>query len=300
MVPEDKPGEYHQHHHPKLIDMSTKHLIESREIGNYRVSIYSDFEAGCPLTEWDMGGRYLWEYSDLHCLSDSCNWKDWFYENKGHTLEEALQRIAARHVKQKDIISYYKAGKVDGVRLLYNPHSHEWELQTRCDWGTHKGEWFVDDTFEPYQLKTEDYCDELVECLSVDDLIALISDCADDFVIKRWSSCGYCQGDYITGIAYMSKERFDKHCGFNPQKFKDWKEQALHIIDLEVKEVGMWMWGDVKGYVLEKKVTFTKVYADEELEDEEDMEWEEVYSCWGYYMETEELFAEVIAEHGLV
>ena len=51
------------------------------------------------------------------------------------------------------------------------------------------------------------------------------------------------------------------------------------------------MWGDVKGYVLEKKVKFVKKYKGEE--------WEEVDSCWDYYMETDELIEEIMKEHNL-
>lgn len=94
----------------------------------------------------------------------------------------------------------------------------------------------------------------------------------------------------------MSKERYDKMVGHTN---KPWKEHASYLIDLEVKELGLWMWGDVKGYVLERKIPFTKVFDDNDREDEEDEEWEEVFSCWGFYMETEELIAEVIAEHDL-
>lgn len=65
------------------------------------------------------------------------------------------------------------------------------------------------------------------------------------------------------------------------------------------EEIGMWAWGDVKGFVLEKKVSFTKVYDDNDREDEDDFEWEEVDSCWGYFMETEDLINEVISEHDL-
>lgn len=77
-------------------------------------------------------------------------------------------------------------------------------------------------------------------------------------------------GDLVKGVAYMSKERYDKMVGDNG---KPWKEHADYLIDLEVKEIGVWMWGDVKGYVLEKKVPFTKVYDDDDREDEEDIEW---------------------------
>ena len=80
---------------------------------------------------------------------------------------------------------------------------------------------------------------------------------------------------------------------------ENWKEDCAKIIDDEVKSIGMWMWGDVKGYVLEKKVAFTKKYKDESREDEDCEEWEEVDSCWGCYEETDELIKEVMIENGL-
>lgn len=81
--------------------------------------------------------------------------------------------------------------------------------------------------------------------------------------------------------------------------FNEWKEDCAKIIDNEVKSIGMWMWGDVKGYVLEKKVAFTKKYKDESREDEDCEEWEEVDSCWGCYEETDELIKEVMIENDL-
>lgn len=113
---------------------------------------------------------------------------------------------------------------------------------------------------------------------------------------REWSTRGYNQGDYIKGIAYVTKEKYDNEvCN----KEGDWKEDCAKIIDNEVKSIGMWMWGDVKGYALEKKVAFTKKYKDESREDEDCEEWEEVDSCWGYYEETDELIKEVMIENGL-
>lgn len=103
-------------------------------------------------------------------------------------------------------------------------------------------------------------------------------------------------GDYIKGIAYATKEKYDNEVC---DKEGDWKEDCAKIIDDEVKSIGMWMWGDVKGYVLEKKVAFTKKYKDESREDEDCEEWEEVDSCWGCYEETDELIKEVMIENGL-
>lgn len=200
---------------------------------------------------------------------------------------------------QEDIIKYYKAGKVENVRFRYDRHERQWKLEYKPTWRCADADWQSELDVEPYELKAHDYRMELLEPMDEDDYVALIQECAKDFVLQTWESSGYCQGDHIRGIAYISKERFDKRCGFNPQKYKTWQEQALEIIDAEVEEIGMWAWGDVKGFVLEKKVSFTKVFDDNDREDEEDYEWEEVDSCWGYFMETEELIKEVMSEHDL-
>lgn len=274
--------------------MNDNLLIETKEIGNHRIKIYYDAWEQSPITNSDMAARYLFEYNDCyhHILHEECNWKDWFLENR-YSLEDALRYMAADVVKQKDIITYYKKGEIDGLRFIYDRHEREWKLQTWEEW---LGDWFTRYEVEPYDLKKYDCRSELVECLSKDELISLIQDCAKDFVIKEWSTTGYSQGDFVKGVAYISKERYDKMVG---DTGKPWKEHADYLIDLGVKEIGMWMWGDVIGYVLEKKVPFTKVYDDENREDEEDIEWEEVGSCWGFFMETEELIDEVISEYSL-
>ena len=68
----------------------------------------------------------------------------------------------------------------------------------------------------------------------------------------------------------------------------------------EVKGIGLWMWGDVKGYVLEKKVRYKKVFTEIDRESEDDCEWEQIDSVWGYYYEdADDLIEEIIKEHGL-
>lgn len=278
--------------------MTDRLLIDTKEINNHRIKIYYDTDAECPITNCDMCGRYLFEYSDryLHRLHKECDWSDFFSDNN-HSLEEALHYMARKVVKQKDIIAYLKRESIAGVRFIYNKSSRLWELQIECrNSATDKLHWSTEYEFTPYDLKRHDYRAELTECLEKDDLIALIRDCAKDLVIKEWSSTGYSQGDYLYGIAYVMKERYDEMCG---RTDVNWREGAIQCIDEEVKEIGMWMWGDVKGYVLEKKVPYTKHYQDSNRKDEEGFDWEEVHSCWGYFMETEELIDEVIAEHQL-
>ena len=279
----------------------SRDYIERKEIGDYRITIYPDYDAECPVTNRDMGACYIFEHPERgrYELYSDCDWKKWVSDIREESVASILQRIAAEVVTQEDIIKYYKAGKVENVRFRYDRHERQWKLEYKPTWRCADADWQSELDVEPYELKAHDYRMELLEQMDEDDYVALIQECAKDFVLQTWGSSGYCQGDHIRGIAYISKERFDKRCGFNPQKYKTWQEQALEIIDAEVEEIGMWAWGDVKGFVLEKKVSFTKVFDDNDREDEEDYEWEEVDSCWGYFMETEELIKEVMSEHDL-
>lgn len=281
--------------------MNESLLIQTREIGDYRISIYPDYNAECPVTNWDMGACYIFEHLERgrYELCSDCDWKEWVSNIREESVESILQRIAADVVTQEDIIKYYKAGKVKDVRFVYDRHERQWQLQTMCRWRERFGQWETELEVEPSDLKAYDYRMELLEPMDEEDYVALIQECAKDFVLKTWESSGYSQGDHMRGIVYMSKERFDNRCGFNPKRYKDWKEQALDVIETEINCIEIWAWGDVKGYVLEKKVPYTKTFDDPDRDDEEDFEWEEIDSCWDYYMEAEELIEEVIAEHGL-
>jgi hypothetical protein len=158
--------------------------------------------------------------------------------------------------------------------------------------------WYYKEIFSisPSDLYTYDYTYEFTEDLGCEELIQILSDLGKDIFVKEWSTTGYSQGDYVKGIAFCTKERYTKMVSNNTS---DWKTQIDKLIDDEVKSIGMWIWGDVKGYVLEKKVKFVKKYKDKSREDEEGEEWEEVDSCWDYYMETDELIEEIMKKHNL-
>lgn len=50
--------------------MSDDLLIEAKEIGNHRISIYYDSWNECPITNWDMAARYLFEYNDCYYIAN--------------------------------------------------------------------------------------------------------------------------------------------------------------------------------------------------------------------------------------
>lgn len=264
------------------------HLIKSETIGNHRINIYNDESPTCPATDWDLCGIFLWETNDryFHRLSQACNYKDVFgkYDDSNHSLCDALVKLIHDHVDWKDLLKYFKQGKVDGCTLIYDRSTREWILNNGH---------FCTQRFDACDIYSTDYTYEFCEDLEEDDLISILRDLATDIVIHEWSTTGYSQGDYVSGIAYCDKKRYDERCG---RTDVDWKTAAMECMEDEAECIGMWMWGDVIGYTLEKKVEYTKVFKDESREPEEDCEWEEVHSCWDYFMEPDELIKEVTQE----
>lgn len=244
-------------------------LITTKEVGDYRIKVYYCRDSECPITNWGLFGSFFFEYSDTHRLHDECNWKTFFYDNK-HDLRDVIDAIVMKHIKQKDIVKYLKKGEANEISFTYNRGNNVWELK-------HKTSPYIGQEFFPSDLTDFDYRGELIEDLDDEDLLDIISKYGKDVVAIEWSTRGYSQGDYIKGIAYATKEKYDNEVC---DKEGDWKEDCAKIIDNEVKSIGMWMWGDVKGYVLEKKVKFVKKYKDESREDEEGEEVLAYHPSW--------------------
>lgn len=266
-----------------------------KEIGDYRITIYQDEGAECPCSAWDLAGVYLWDYSGCGRgrLSDACNWEELFGKNNtsNHSLEDALRELVYMYVPQNRLVKYLKSNKHRSAKLSYDRSSHVWEL----DYYDSREAYKTSVEFTPDEIKNYDMRAEMIEPMNNEDLIWLLDDIAYEIVIYEWSSTGYCQGDYVEGIAYCNKERFEKMVDTNT---KNWKNRAIELFESEVKNIGMWMWGDVKSYVLEKKRPYTKLYEDGKSSDS--YEWEQIESCCGAYFEdADDLIEEVIKEHGL-
>lgn len=278
-----------------------KDAIKTKEVGDYRISIYYDECYDCPVTDWDMAGCYLWEYNRLRRLSEYCDWKEVWgkYGDSNHSLCESLAELVRDHCDFDKLWDYIKTEKMSNVRLNYDRSEKMWKLSI-YGYGIFdlKSSWSVITGIEPYQRveKNWDVFEDLFSALDYEDFVELINLCGKDVYVTDWSTTGYSQGDYVGGIAFCTKARYDERCG---RTDIPWTEAIQECIDKEVDCIGKWMWGDVYGYVLEKKVCFTKVYEDESMEDEDDYEWEEVFSCWGYYMKPDELIEEVMALHDI-
>ena len=260
-----------------------------KEIGDYRITVYQDEDAESPFTDWALAGVYFWDYPNYgynRRLSSYCS-----SEVDAESAEDALKRLVYNYVSQKKIIDYINSENVENFRMRYDKADHMWYLENLYD-----GKWYEHDRFSPYDVKNERCTDDLCDILEEDDFTYLLQDCKY-IAFYEWSSHGYCQGDYVSGYAYCDKERFKKMVDTNT---KNWRKRALGLFEGEVKDIGIWMWGDVKGFVLEKKVHYKKVFTEIGREPEDDYEWEQIDSCWGYYYEdADDLIEEVIKEHGL-
>lgn len=92
----------------------------------------------------------------------------------------------------------------------------------------HKTSPYIGQEFFPSDLTDFDCRGELIEDLDDEDLLDIISKYGKDVVAIEWSTRGYSQGDYIKGIAYVTKEKYDNEvCN----KEGDWKEDCAKIID---------------------------------------------------------------------
>lgn len=267
-----------------------------KEIGDYRITIYQDEDAESPCHAWDLAGVYLWDYSGCGRgrLSDACNWEELFGKNdtSNHSLEDALRELVYKYVPQNRLVKYLKSNKHRSAKLSYNRSSRIWEL----DYYDSREAYKTSVEFTPDEIKNYDMRAEMIEPMNNEDLIWLLDDIAYEIVIYEWSSTGYCQGDYVEGVAYCDKERFKKMVDTNT---KNWKNRSIELFESEVKDIGMWMWGDVKRYTLEKKRPYTKLYEDGKSSDS--YEWEQIESCCGEYFEdADDLIEEVIKEHGLL
>ena len=270
-------------------------LIETKEIGNYRINVFYDVDAICPCVDYDMVAYYLWEYSRCNRLSDVCNWKEVFgkFGDSRHSLIESLQELIKDYVEWEDLLQYFKDKKLSNYRLRCDD-----EKKCHLEWYNKRKNTFIELFCEDsIVLNNMSFIVDFIEHLNKDELIQIINDLGKDIIVKEWSSTGHCQGDYVEGIAFCTIDRYQKMVDTDTT---NWKEKVELFIDAGAEIVGMWMWGDVKGFTLEEKVTYTKKYDNPEREDEKSYEWEEIDSCWGYYMKTDELIEEVINEHELM
>ena len=239
--------------------MSEERIYKEESYKGYSIKIMYDDCPECPTEFYDMCGAFLWEYSDTHRLSNHCHWKQVFGKNgsSDHTLNEALTQIIEDHIDIKKLHKYIKADKK--ANFHYDRSRKLWVFE---EWDEYHKAYCEVFTCDSGKWKAGDYLWEMLDSRDKDELIDILNKCADNIAIYEWSSTGYSQGDYVEGVAFITKEMANKLW----LRVKDnWKQVAMEAMEAGAKEIEAWMWGDVYGYVIE------------------DENGDHVESCYGYY-----------------
>lgn len=270
------------------MDMKVKQ--EESANGKYRITISYDECAESPCTNWDMGACFLFEFGDSSTLHDKCHWREIYnpkWDDNRHSLEDAIMVLVGKHVDNKYIIKALKEG-TEHYMLRYDRAERKWELLYKGGYYGHtdwEHDYYIDGTIAEI---TEDAI-YFLDKFEKDELVGLLQDHGTDIVAKEFSLRGCCKGDYVEGVAFCTKEWYAK---YDNTDTTDWEKKAIEIIDAELDSVNRWMWGDVYGFVLEERKDFTKTYADGTTE--EDFEWEEIDSCWGFFCDPDEIIDEYL------
>lgn len=126
--------------------------------------------------------------------------------------------------------------------------------------------------------KVDEIYSEIRGCSDIDQLAAL----CDLFKIPyiSYTSRGYSQGSWADVLIVLTDEFFER-TGCDRKNSESILQGTKELFD-------NYMWGDVYGFITEECKVYKKVLAEdfdagrfEEVEEEE--EWEEIDSCWGFY-----------------
>lgn len=245
--------------------MNEERIYTEESYKGYSIKIMYDSCPDCPTKCWDMCGAFLWEYSNIHRLSDDCHWEQVYgkHGSNDHSLEDALMNLINDNANLDKIYKYFK-NENSNVKLYYDRSLRRWVFE---EWSEYRKKYIEVLTCTSDEYKSGDYLWEMLESRDKDELIDILDKCADNIAIYEWSSTGYSQGDYVEGVAFMTKEMADKNLFV--ENGKDWKKVAKEAMDAGSKSIGAWMWGDVYGWVTE------------------DDEGDQIDSCWGYYGDDE-------------
>ncbi len=162
--------------------MNNEDLIETKEIDNYRISVWRDDSPICPLKDWDMTGMFLWSDNSRGRLSSYSSFDNKvLYDGNSYTLEEALECLIDHYVPYGKLLSYLKGGGLSSVKLQYDRSLRCWHVMYYDDRYNKRYE----ETFTVDELRSG-CASDLTGYIDYDDLVTIMRDCAKDVAICEW------------------------------------------------------------------------------------------------------------------
>ena len=224
---------------------------------NYTLKIVHDEDSIDPREDYDNFGK-------MACWHSRYNLGD---KHDYHSPGAFLAGIVRGTIPEKDIIAYVKDGKADGLKLVYDKSSREWELQS---YDSYFKKWYEAGSYPPLlEKESGDLCDSILDNMASKDLMALaerkhiilplylldhsgLSISTRDFM-DRWDS-----GQI--GWTYASHDDVIKEYGsVSPENL----EKAEKLLESEVKTYDYYLHIECYGFML---------YMNGEMQD----------SCWGF------------------
>lgn len=262
-------------------------MYKQKEIGDYRISVYHDDDPLCPYKDFDLVGKYIYDNNGFCCG----NVEEF---GRGKDIDKVLRDLVLEYVPNKALVKYIKE-YVDYMLVEYDRSRHEWIFKESSAPYRSDASWDEFACYAPDDFRSNGL-DDVVSELAVKDMEYLMEFCQKEVAFITWESTGYGQGEYVEGFAYCDKKRFLFHYVGE----KNWRKRAAEAMRLELKDIERWLWGDVLGFVLEKKVSYKKIFDDPSRKPVEGYDWEEEDSCWGYYMDdADDLIENVVKEYDL-
>ncbi len=249
---------------------------------NYRLRIKNDYDPMHPRKGWDnVGTMVCWH--KRYNLGDDHDYeypKDFLQEK----LFEHLNTEKSRYGKR--IYDFIKSGKAEDARLKYDPSEREWVLSEKS---FVTGNWY-DIASYPARLKGKDVPDEFLEecltALTTQELIDFLYDMDDIAIIPLYLydhsgitmstgpfSCPWDSGQ--VGWIYVDKKKALEE--YRLKDKRNWEAEAEKHLEGEVKVYDQFISGSVYGFILEKET---------QVEGEDEVEYVEIDSCWGFYGDT--------------
>lgn len=264
---------------------------------NYSIRIFRDECYKNPASEWDGESKVWWFGSwgrNYYCSEEDRSGSN--RRSISADYSDVLQSLVLEHITAEQLKKYI-ADSSD-MRFTYNRHRNSWDFEL---YQTHFGkqEWCDVDYFSPYEYHNEDsyLVEHISEHLTTEDYESLLQSCPT--IAIRIGHLGGCYGSDLHHSIVLTDMEVRKVCwGKDAEWDKEWAERH---VDGCVETQNRYINNEVYGYRLERRILehTTRTFPGENKPfmhyDSED--WDEIDSCWNYYMDPEELVQEVLSQY---
>lgn len=259
-----------------MTDDNTRYYFDGKHY--MKLTVDYDEWAEDPRKIWDVFSN-IWIYASGYTVGDNNGYDD---------VYDALHALVRDSITTKQLISFIRRGKTR-MSVDYDRHERVWKLYSKYTFNDCFGHKKGDDCYVTWTDQTLDWLeDDMIDELTPSECVAILEEYADMiFMSVDFIDYG-CYGAKITfdtdgfddcnGIAFTDKKTVTD-CMLHS---KNWKKHGYRIMEGELKDLNMWVEGNV-------------YYGTWEQYNWDNREFEEVETCGGFFSDNwgEDLFNEI-------